>query len=229
MMATETAAKIRVLIVDDHGVMRAGLKALIDRHPDLEVVGEAGDGQSGLAKVEELKPDVVVMDIGLPDMSGVDAIRRIRAGGSEAALVALTMHDDPALVRAVLAAGGSGYVVKTALGDELVSAILAANGGSCHITASLSGAALDETLRRAPVTAVDAPTDRLTPREHEVLELLAQGYTNQEIGGRLGLSAGTVGTHRFHIGEKLGLRNRADIIRYALETGMLGRAAKTTT
>ena len=160
-------------------------------------------------------------------MSGVEAIRRVRAGGHETALVALTMHDDPALVRAVLAAGGSGYVVKTALGDELVSAILAANSGSCHITASLSGAALDETLQRAPATATgDVPTDRLTPREHEVLELLAQGYTNQEIGGRLGLSAGTVGTHRFHIGEKLGLRNRADIIRYALETGML-RAVKS--
>jgi DNA-binding NarL/FixJ family response regulator len=218
--------RIRVLIVDDHGVMRAGLHALIERHADLQVVGEAAAGADALQKVAELTPDVVVMDISLPDMSGVDAIRRIRASTREVALVALTMHDDPALVRAVLAAGGSGYVVKTALGDELVSAIRAAHGGGYHISASLSGAALQDVLSGAPTPAVGSPAHRLTPREQEVLELLAQGYTNQEIGGKLGLSAGTVGTHRFHIGEKLGLRTRADIIRYALETGMLRATTK---
>ncbi len=218
--------RIRVLIVDDHGVMRAGLHALIERHADLQVVGEAAAGGDALQKVAELSPDVVVMDIGLPDMSGVDAIRRIRASTRAVALVALTMHDDPALVRAVLAAGGSGYVVKTALGDELVSAIRAAHGGGYHISASLSGAALQDVLAGAPSPAVGSAADRRTPREQEVLELLAQGYTNQEIGGKLGLSAGTVGTHRFHIGEKLGLRTRADIIRYALETGLLRATSK---
>lgn len=218
--------RIRVLIVDDHGVMRAGLHALIERHADLQVVGEAAAGGDALQKVAELSPDVVVMDIGLPDMSGVDAIRRIRASTRAVALVALTMHDDPALVRAVLAAGGSGYVVKTALGDELVSAIRAAHGGGYHISASLSGAALQDVLAGAPAPAATSAADRLTPREQEVLELLAQGYTNQEIGSKLGLSAGTVGTHRFHIGEKLGLRTRADIIRYALETGLLRATTK---
>jgi len=214
-------SKIRVLIVDDHGVMRAGLHALIDRHSDLEVVGEAADGGGAIEKVAELQPDVVVIDIGLPDMSGVDVIQRIRQTSRGVALVALTMHDDLPLVRAVLAAGGSGYVVKTAAADELVSAVRTAHSGGYHISATLAGATLEEVLASAPASTLAAATHRLTPREQEVLELLAQGFTNQEIGGRLGLSAGTVGTHRFHIGEKMGLRTRADIIRFALETGML--------
>jgi DNA-binding NarL/FixJ family response regulator len=216
--------KMRVMIVDDHGVMRAGLRALIERQPDMEVVAEAGTGEDAVERAREIPLDVVIMDVGLPKMSGVDAIKRILEISPKTRVLALTMYEDEPLVRSVIAAGGKGYVVKSALGDELISAVRAVSQGRFHITSSLSTGEFNSFLdggSGGSASGRGAPAEKLSAREKQVLELLAQGYTNQEIGRTLKISPGTVGTYRFHIYEKLGLNTRADIVRYALESGLL--------
>lgn len=217
-------SKIRILIVDDHGVMRAGIRAIVEKQQDMEVVGEACDGEESVSMVHELIPDIVIMDIGLPRMSGIEAIKKIRETSHKTRVVAFTMHDEKAFVCAVMAAGGSGYVTKSAQGDELISAIRAVFHGRSHITASLSSDEIHSILGKDPNEKSSARSNqpkKLSVREQQVLEMLAQGYTNQEIGKALKLSIGTIGVYRFHISEKLGLQTRAEIFRYSLELGLL--------
>jgi two-component system, NarL family, response regulator NreC len=215
-------SRIRVLIVDDHAVLRAGLRMLIGGQPDMEVVGEAADGEDAVQRVPELKPDVVLMDITMPGIGGIRAIEQIRRVHPETRVLVLTMHDVPAYLRSVLAAGASGYVVKRAADSELISAIRGVHRGRTVLDPALATRVVQGGLRRRSTAAQAAgPASVLSQREREVLELVAQGFTNQQIADRLGLSVKTVETYRSRLVEKLGLRSRADLVRYALDSGLL--------
>jgi DNA-binding NarL/FixJ family response regulator len=211
---------IRVFVVDDHGVMRAGLAALIQSQHDMEFVGEAGDAATTIARMRERSsapPDVIIVDMELPDQRGVELAETLHRIVPSARQLALTMHDDAALAQSFFFAGGSGFVVKEALGEELVSAIRAVHQGRRYLNLRMA-----ETAPTPDQRAADAkPRPALSKREREVLELLARGLTNQEIASELRVSDRTVGTYRQRIADKLGLRTRADIVRYALASGLL--------
>jgi len=215
-------SRIRVLIVDDHAVLRAGLRMLIGGQPDMEVVGEAADGEDAVQRAPELRPDVVLMDITMPGIGGIRAIEQIRRVCPESRVLVLTMHDVPAYLRSVLAAGASGYVVKRAADSELISAIRGVHRGRTVLDPALATRVVQGGLRRRSAAAqAPGPASVLSQREREVLELVAQGFTNQQIADRLGLSVKTVETYRSRLVEKLGLRSRADLVRYALDSGLL--------
>jgi two-component system, NarL family, response regulator NreC len=217
--------KIRVVIADDHAVLRAGLRMLINTQPDMMIVAEAGDGLEAVRQATKTKPDVVVMDITMPAMGGIQAIEQIRQALPQTQILVLTMHDDTAYLRSALAAGASGYVVKKSADSELISAITAVHRGQMFVDlASSSGAIQDALLNRSskePSRPGD-PRSLLSQREKAVLTLVAEGYTNQQVADRLCLSVKTIETYRMRLAEKLGLRTRADLTRYALEIGLIG-------
>jgi two-component system, NarL family, response regulator NreC len=216
--------KIRVLAADDHSLVRAGLKSLIAAQPDIELVAEAADGAQAVEQAIKTQPDVVLMDLTMPEYSGIPAITSIRQACPRARVIALTMHDDPSYLRSVLAAGGAGFVVKSAADTELLSAIRAAAQGRMSVYLPISeknarGAFSPHALKDS---ATSPPTiNLLSGREREVLQLVAEGHTNQEIANHLKLSVKSVETYRARVMEKLELRSRADLVRYALECGLL--------
>jgi len=200
---------------------------LIAAQPDMEVVGEAADGDEAVRKALETRPDVALVDISMPGIGGIKAIERIHQECRETRVLVLTMHDVPAYLRSVLAAGGSGYVVKSAADSELISAIRAVSRGRTVLDPALALRVVQGTLGRKPTSAQTGPGVPVSPlsqREREVLELVAQGYTNQQTADQLGLSVKTVETYRSRLVEKLGLRSRADLVRYALDSGLFGTA-----
>lgn len=204
---------IRVLIADDHALVRSALRALLETQPDFEVVGEAGDGVATLERCHTLKPDVVIMDLAMPGRGGISATEDLRRECPAIRVVALTMHDDPTYVRMARLAGAAGFMLKGGLAAELTRAIRVVHAG---------GTCFPPTASPSPVQARGAaPFDLLTDREREVLGLIAFGHTTAAIAGKLHISEKTVETHRAHIGEKLGLRSRADLVRFALEHGLL--------
>lgn len=223
-------SKIRILVADDHAILRTGLRMLINTQEDMEVIAEATSGDEAIEKAIACAPDLVLMDLSMPGLGGIKAIERVRAEVPKARVLALTMHDEYAYVRSVLAAGGSGYVVKRAADSELLSAIRTVHQGRSYIDVSLADGGLQAivspragTSRGAPAWS-DAP---LSQREREVLQLVAHGYTNQQVATRLGLSVKTVETYRARVAEKIGLRSRADLVRYALDVGLLGTPVGT--
>jgi two-component system response regulator NreC len=219
------AYKIRVLIVDDHAIVRAGLRLLISGQEDMTVVGEAGSTQDGIDAAERLSPDVALIDLSLPGEGGIEAIRHLRRTRPRVRAVALTMHDDPVYLRSVLSAGGCGYVVKRAADSELLAAIRAVREGRSFVSPMLAEAEAQETaatLQVAGLVDTEEALARLSARERQVLVLLAHGHTHAEIAEQLGISVKTVETHRARLGEKLGLKSRADLVRFALDAGLLG-------
>lgn len=208
---------IRVLVVDDHAVVRSGLRLLLDAEDDIEAVGEAGNMQDAVLRARSLKPDVVLMDVVMPGASGIEATPAVLKEAPEAKVLVLSMQDDPSYVREAFAAGASGYVLKEAADEEVVGAVREVAGGGRYVHPTL-GARLvaAEAEERARAEA-----DPLTEREREVLRLLALGHTNQEIAKTLFLSVRTVETHRAHIMQKLRLSTRAELVRYAMEQGLL--------
>lgn len=213
--------RIRIVIADDHAVMRAGLRLLLDGQSDMEVVGEAGDGWETVEKAVALAPDIVLLDISMPGMSGLEAAREIKRRAPDSRLLILTMHDDEAYLRHFLRIGASGYVVKKAADSELVAAIRAVQRGESFVYPSLTRVLIDSYLQQPETLNHRQSAGELTPRETEVLRLVAQGYTSQQIAEQLSISANTVETHRAHIMEKLGLRGRAQLVRYAMAMGLL--------
>ena len=207
--------KTRVLVADDHAVVRAGLTLLVNAQPDMEVVGEAGDGHEALEKTRSTQPDVVILDLTMPGGSGFDALHEIRRRCPRAAVLVLTMHDDPAYGRTVLAAGALGYVTKKSADRELLSAIRAVREGRHFVDITQA-----ETMIPPP-GGHRAPRQLLSEREREVLGWFARGLTHQEIADRLAVSVKTVETYLDRLGHKLGVRRRADLVRYALETGLI--------
>ena len=217
-------SKIGILVVDDHAILRAGLRMLINAQPDMEVLGEATDGHEALQKAREMTPDVTLMDITMPRIGGLQALEQLRQVCPQTRVLVLTMHDDPAYARSALAAGGSGYVVKRAADSDLLAAIRAVYRGRLFLDPTLAGSLVQDLLGKQ---ASSGPADRgvprslLSPREHEVLRLLAQGYTNQQAAKWIMVSVKTVETYRARIAQKLGLHSRAELTRYALESGLL--------
>jgi DNA-binding NarL/FixJ family response regulator len=211
--------KIKVIIADDHALMRAGLKMLLEAQPDLEVAGEAADGFEAVLKVREQRPDVLLLDIGMPGPRLAELVEHAGKSSPKTRVLVLTMHDD-AYMRAAPAAGAAGYVVKRATEAELVSAIRAVHGGRTFVdvTPARNTRAPQSTRPRG------GAKDVLSRRERQVLQLVARGHTNKEAALRLGVSVKTIETHRARLSEKLGLRGRAELYRFAAEAGLLGGA-----
>ncbi|MDO8547922.1 MAG: response regulator transcription factor [Nitrospirales bacterium] len=216
--------KIRILIADDHAVLRAGLRMLINSQEDLEVIGEAADGAEAVEQAGVLQPDLVLMDITMPGGGGIPAIPAVLKACPNTRVLVLTMHDDATYLRATMEAGATGYLVKSAADTELLIAIRTVAAGRTFVDLPGFAMAAPDALATGPRTEPAGPRDQPSPlseREHEVLALVAQGHSNREVADRLGISIKTVETYRARLMEKLELRSRADLVRYALEKGLL--------
>jgi DNA-binding NarL/FixJ family response regulator len=219
--------KIRILLADDHKVIRDGLKLLINGQPDMQVVGEAGDGKEVLEKARELKLDVVVMDLSMPKLNGLQATSWLRAERPEVKVVALTVHEDEGYLRQLCKAGAAGYVLKRSAGEELIEAIRTVVQGGLFFDAMLTSKALASQLASSTAGG-ESHTGRLSERERSVLVMLAWGHSNKEIAAELGLSVKTVETYKVRVAEKLGLRSRTEIVQYALRQGWLSETYQFT-
>lgn len=214
--------EIRLLLVDDHAVIRTGLRMLLESQRDMLIVGEAATGMEALELAERLKPDIIVMDITLPDVSGIEVTRRLKRQQPETAIVALTIHEDEQYFFEMLQAGAAGYVPKRAAPEDLIHAIRAAHSGEIYLYPSLAKALVSDFLSRsADEPEQSALGESLTPREAEVLELLAEGLSNEEIADRLVISRHTVARHRENLMRKLRLHNRSELVKYAIRKGMI--------
>ena len=216
---------IKVMVVDDHGILRAGLIALLMAEQDVEVIGEAGSGEEALVKVAKLHPEVVLMDISMPGIDGIEACRQIKEQFPDVQILILTVHEDKALLQEALYAGASGYILKRALKPELISAIQSVFRGDLYVHPSMTRALLNEypAKKQQPgKMECDDPgkPEPLTRREIEVLQLIVQGYTNSQIAEKLSISTRTVEFHRANIMDKLHLKSRVGLVRYAAEKGL---------
>jgi two-component system, NarL family, response regulator NreC len=208
---------IRVVVVDDHAVVRSGIKLLLDSHDDIEVVGEAGNAQDAVFRVRELTPDVILLDLVMPGEGGIEVLPKLLKEAPGAKVLVLSMQDEPSYVREAFAAGASGYVLKEAADEEVVTAVREIAGGGSYVHPTLGARMV--TADAAARAAADA--DPLSDREREILRLLALGHTNQEIAKMLFISVRTAETHRAHIMQKLRLTTRAELVRHALANGLL--------
>lgn len=214
-------SKIQILLVDDHAVVRTGLRMLLENEEDLVLIGEAGNGKQALELATELKPDVVIMDITLPDMSGIEVTQQLKQEHPDMAVVALTIHEDQQYFFEMLKVGASAYVPKRAAPDDLINAIRTAHRGEVYIYPSLGKLLVNDFLSRANEGAEKAAVDGLTLREQEVLAKLAEGRTNDEIAEELVISTHTVARHRENLMGKLGLHNRSELVKYAIRKGLI--------
>lgn len=211
---------LRIFLADDHIVMREGLKSLVNAQSDMNVIGEADNGRTALLKAKELNPDIVVMDISMPEMNGIQATERLKHACQNIKVLILTAHDDTGYLRQLLEAGASGYVLKRVAAEELINAIRVVVAGGVYLDPTLAGKVVSgyvgtRRLRGAP------QCNKLSERETEVLRLVAWGYTNKEIASYLNLSVKTVETHKGNLMEKLDLKSRVEMVRYALRQGWL--------
>lgn len=212
--------KQRVLLVDDHAVLRAGLKLLINSQPDLEVAGEVNTGLEAVARAAALNPDIVLMDITLPELDGLEATRLIRQAQPHVSVLFLTMHEEEAYLRKALAVGAAGLCPKSAADSELLAALRAVARGNVYVHPSHTRALVEGMLPHSPIEQAP-PRVALSDRETEVLRLVALGHTNQQVADALFLSVKTVETYRARVMDKLGLRSRAALVRYAMQAGLL--------
>ena len=222
MGTTDTPPRsvVRVVLADDHPIVREGLKLLVNSQPDMEVVGEAADGELALRAAKELAPDVLVVDLSMPLMSGHEVTERVRRAYPAVKVLALTVHEERVYLTQLLRAGASGYVLKRAAPSELVRAVRAVAAGGTYIDPSIAGAVVEGYLGGTAEPSQASP-DSLSDREREVLVRIARGYSNKEIAAELGLSIKTVETYKGRMTEKLGLKSRVDIVRYAASHGWL--------
>ncbi len=213
--------KIRVLIADDHGVLRDGIRALLSLYDDVEVVGEAEDGLEAVDKTEKLRPDVVLMDIAMPRLGGLEATLELRQRKIPTKVLVLTQYDNKEYIFPMLKAGVAGYILKKAAGTDLVSAIRAVHSGQSFLYPSVAKAVVERYLHREGEEGPESRYDQLTDREKEILKLLAEGRSNKEIAELLCLSVKTVMGHRANIMEKLDLHNRTELVKFAIRIGLV--------
>lgn len=214
-------SKMKVLIVDDHVIVREGLRALLETHPDIKIVGEAADGKEALSKVEEVKPDIVLMDITMPGINGLEATRQIKQRNPDVKILVLTVHEGDEYFFKMLTAGASGYFVKGGSSSELVSAMKTVWHGDVYLYPTVAKKLLGEYLQRVRAGKNKEDYGGLTNRERQILKLIAEGDSNQKIAEFLVLSPTTVQTHRAHIMAKLGLHSRTELVKYAIRHGFI--------
>jgi two-component system, NarL family, response regulator NreC len=207
---------IRILLADDHTMVRQGFRLILSLQSDMEIVGEAGNGQQAIEFAEKLQPDVVVMDIAMPELNGIEATRRVLISSPRTRVLALSMHKDSAYVREVLKAGARGYLLKDSVDNDLVTAVRAVARGEGYLSPAVSEAVLSDYRRH-----VTEPLDLLTAREREVLQHIAEGKTNKEIATALKLSVYTVDSHRSRVMEKLNLHSAGELVRFAVRNGLI--------
>ena len=213
--------KLRILLADDHTVVRAGLRSLLERQPDLEVVGEAEDGRKAVELAVSLAPDVVVMDIGMPTLNGIEAARQISNKRSATAIVILSMHSDEAYVMRAMKAGARAYLLKDSAEADLIRAIQAVSRGKSFFSPKISRVLAEDYVRLLEQKGAEDTYELLTTREREILQLLAEGKTNKEVATLLNLSLYTVETHRSRILQKLNLHSSAELVLYAVRKGII--------
>jgi len=208
--------RIRILLADDHAVVRQGFKMILAEQPDMEIAGEAANGREAVELAEKIKPDVVVMDVAMPELNGIEATRRLAASAPHIRVLALSMHKDSVYVREILRAGARGYLLKDSPAQDLLAAVRAVAGGEGYLSPAVSSAVLDDYRKH-----VTDPIDLLTSREREVLQMLAEGKTNKEIATTLNLSVYTVEAHRGRIMEKLNVHSINELVRFAVRNGLI--------
>jgi two-component system response regulator NreC len=213
--------KIRILLADDHTLIRGGLRLLAEQQPDLVVVGEAEDGRQAVAMADALKPDVAVLDIGMPNLNGIEAAKQITEGASRAAVVILSMHADETYILRALKAGARGYLLKDSTESDLARAIRAVAEGKSFFSPAVSKVLLEDYVRKLQRTGGEDSYELLTPREREILQLIAEGKSNKDVANLLHLSVYTVETHRANIMEKLKLKSVPELILYAVRKGVI--------
>jgi DNA-binding NarL/FixJ family response regulator len=207
---------IRVFLADDHTMVRQGFRLILSSQADIEIVGEAGNGREAVELAEKLHPDVIVMDVAMPELNGIEATRRLAASSPRSRVLALSMHKDSVYVREILRAGARGYLLKDSIDSDLVNAVRAVARGDGYLSPGVSDAVLSDYRRH-----VTDPLDLLTSREREVLQLIAEGKTNKEIASSLKLSVYTVDAHRGRIMEKLNLHSTGELVRFAVRNGLI--------
>ena len=212
---------VRLLLVDDQEIVRAGLRSLLEGHPEIEIVGEAATGEEAVTLTNQLRPDVALMDITLPDISGAEATRQIKALAEEVNVLALTIHEDEAYFFEMLNAGASGYIPKRASPGDLLAAIHVVAAGEVFLHPIIAGALVQDYLRRVHSGTETDNYSELTPRQREVLTLVAEGGSNKDIASGLSISVRTVERHRENIMKRLNLRSRTDLVKYAIRKGLI--------
>lgn len=213
--------KIRVLIVDDHALVREGVRMILGLHDDIEVVGEAADGLEAIDKVRQLSPDLVLMDIAMPGLGGLEATLELTKTSPRSRILVLTQHDNREYIHRFLKAGAAGYILKKSVGTELVSAIRAVHRGGIFLAPSVAATVIEGYLGRQEPNAEEFAYQELSDREKQVLKLVAEGHTSKEIADTLCLSIKTVMAHRSNIMEKLKIHNRTELIKYAIKQGLI--------
>jgi two-component system response regulator NreC len=212
---------IRILLADDHAVMRTGLRLVLERQPDFEVVGEASDGREAVAMVQKYSPDILVTDIGMPNLNGIEAARQVAAGSPQVSVVILSMHSDEAYVLRALKAGARAYLLKESAESDLIAAIRAVSSGKAFFSPAVSRMLVEDYVRQLQDREIEDSYELLTTREREILQLIAEGKSNKEIAAALNLSLYTVETHRGNLMEKLGLHTVPELILYAVRKGVI--------
>ena len=213
-------AKISILVADDHALVREGIIAILRLHGDLEVAAEAADGKEAIQKAAKHKPDIVLMDIAMPGLGGLEATMEIKKNHPEIKILVLSQYDDKEYVNRLLKAGVSGYILKHAVGTDLISAIRAVARGESYLYPAITSSVIDDYLHKRDAN-LDDPYDRLTDREKQVLKLIAEGNSNKEIADMLSLSVKTVIAHRANLMEKLDIHNRTELVKFALKQGVI--------
>lgn len=213
--------KIKLLVADDHKIFRQGIKKLLEDEADLQVVGEASDGREAVKKATELKPDVILMDIAMANLNGLEATRHIKKQLPSAKVIMVTMHKNEEYVLQSFQAGASGFILKEGAVEELVSAIRSIHSDKSFLSPSISKTLIDAYMRKMETGKTETPFDLLTDREREVLQLIAEGYTNREVAKSLFISVKTVEAHRAHIMQKLNIHDIAKLVKYAIQKGLV--------
>lgn len=214
-------SKTRIMIADDHALMREGIIAFLKFHEDVEIVGEASNGLEAIAKAEKLKPDVILMDISMPELGGIEATVEIKKRLPDTKILILTQYSDKEYVSRLLKAGVSGYILKQAVGTDLISAIRAVAKGESYLYSSIAGKVISGYLGKSSEISVEDPYEKLTDREKQVLKLIAEGHSHKEVAVRLDISVKTVIAHQTNISEKLDLHSRAALIKFAITKGII--------